>query len=774
MDATFPGGVFGARTPNDERAMRDRWERDVRRNRAPRGFREQPGLWPGAGRGRAGFTTRFADAARWGEAWRRHAPRARSALIGLSATAAAAMAFAAVLATKAYYDNPPAVWSELEAIRRHSPIFDVEERLAGSVGPTSGKLDLDAQRNLAFIPVSGALPPTYVAALKVLEDRHLGETGWLTWCGTYVPSMVGRWISSGGIAGGSGIWLQATALHKPEWGNETSLFDKVTRKFRQFGASCSLYKSYGGSTEALLATYASMAPVLQGNGTTRGIEAAAQIVFGLRPARTSDAQQFLLGAAVRLPIRLLRPGDLDVNCAQVYPRSSPSYDAAKAKAHPARVDQCRVVARAMHAAPMVLEGDRLQAAIDELREMQRDGIQLADDFKPVPAARLINLTGRTAAILPPMVTRMMVGELEGYSSFNWGTPLHLTIDAAAQQQFGSDMKAALQKMEKTGKSSLCIPVVRSERAATGFTRVCGSGIDEGAIADVFAAKIDVRSGAVQEIYSSTPALLDATLSAGSLAKLVIVLAAAQAGYAPDSLWCPRRISDGSRLLKRVGRDPFGYTDDQCAKGGKYLIRLVDGIARSDNLVAAEVARHLGDEKLRAALVALGLEPEREYNLWFPLGFGTQPATPRALLAAGRLLVAAAYGTGMAGSAPRILAAAGNEAAMGNEPQALSSLTPAGRDTLRQLIEAPVAVERGTLGFVADAVTAGKTGTTSSSTFDVNGHRNVHAKLAITYQAQQGALNLLIVTAPNPSVPLALHDTPGSLLAPAHRALLKAH
>ena len=50
---------------------------------------------------------------------------------------------------------------------------------------------------------AGALPSTYVAALKVLEDRHLGETGWLTWCGTYVPSTVGRWISSGGIAGGS-------------------------------------------------------------------------------------------------------------------------------------------------------------------------------------------------------------------------------------------------------------------------------------------------------------------------------------------------------------------------------------------------------------------------------------------------------------------------------------------------------------------------------------------------------------------------------------------
>lgn len=210
------------------------------------------------------------------------------------------------------------------------------------------------------------------------------------------------------------------------------------------------------------------------------------------------------------------------------------------------------------------------------------------------------------------------------------------------------------------------------------------------------------------------------------------------------------------------------------QGGKYLVRLVDGIARSDNLVAAELARQLGDEKLRAALVALGLEPERADNLWYPLGFGTQPATPRILLSAGRLLVAAAYGTGIAGSAPRILAAAGNEAAMGNVPQALSSLTPAGRDTLRQLIEAPVAVERGTLGFVADAVTAGKTGTTSSSTFDVNGHRNVHAKLAITYQARQGALNLLIVTAPKPSVPLALHDTPGSLLAPAHRALLKAH
>ena len=134
-------------------------------------------------------------------------------------------------------------------------------------------------------------------------------------------------------------------------------------------------------------------------------------------------------------------------------------------------------------------------------------------------------------------------------------------------------------------------------------------------------------------------------------------------------------------------------------------------------------------------------------------------------------MAAAYGLKTTGAGPRVVASAGSAPIVFGKPLEVV-LTPAARDSLRRLLEAPVSVERGTLGFVSDVITAGKTGTTSSATFDVNGHRNVNAKLALSYQAEQGSLNLLVVAAPKPSVPLALHSMPASLLAPAHRALLQ--
>lgn len=756
-----------------ERRSRERWERDVRSSR----HGGESTWWRRSGPTSFGSGISFSCNAAVGTALRLQTElriRARHVLLALSATAAAATAFAAVVAIKAYADNPPSSWAWGMTQRRHSPIWDSEGRLAGSVGSPDAKLDLETQRNFAFIPLSEAPPPTFVAALQQLEDRNFGVDSWRSWCGIDAPAMVWRWVSSGGVAGGSGLLQQHTRQMKsPEWGNEKTLFEKATRKFRELGAACSVWTSYenAGGAAAILKDYASTAPMLQGGGTLRGLESAAYITWGVKPAELTDAQQALFASSVRLPMRLLQPGDLDVNCGQVYPKSSPGYDASLANAHPARLNQCRVLARAIGVAPKVLQGDRLAAALRELHALQRDGIHVVNDFQPVSARRLINLTGRTVEMVPATVTRMMIGELDDLPDFAWGTPLHLTIDAAAERSLNSDMHDALRRIEKTGKGTLCMPLSRTEPFATGFTRVCGVGVADGVSADVFAMKMNVSDGTVVGVYASTPLLMDSPLSAGSVAKLVIALAAVRAGIDPQSLWCPRRLRDGTRQLRRVGAAPYGYTDNQCARG-KHNIRLVDAIARSDNLAIAEVARRLGDDRLRAALDALGLKAERDKDVWYPLSFGTQPATPRTLLAAGRALVAAAYGIKLVGSAPRVLLAAGDQAALGGEPIVLNSLSSAARDSLRTLLEAPVAVERGTLGFVSDAITAGKTGTTSSSTFDVNGHRNVHAKLALTYQADQRALNLLIVSAPKPSVPLALHDMPGSLLAPAHRALLQ--
>jgi hypothetical protein len=684
------------------------------------------------------------------------------------------MAVAAVVAVEAYVDHAPGHWEEQKASRRHSPIFDAEGRLAGSVGDPDSVLDLDAQRNLAFIPLTSSPPPTFVAGLKALEDRSFGSTGWRSWCGIDVPAMVWRWIASRGVAGGSGLVQQYTRLLKPEWGSEKGLFDKVVRKVRELGASCSVWSSYaeGGGAETILFDYASMAPMLQGGGTLRGLAGASHITFGVEPAELSDAQQLLFAAAVRLPLRLLQPGDVDVACAKVYPKAGAAFEAAQAAAHPARVNQCRIIARAAGVAPKVLQGEHLEAALADLQAMQRTGVHVASVFQRVPASKLLNLTNRTAAMLPPTVTMMLVNEVEMLPAFKWGQRLNLTFDADAQRKLGTDFHTALRFVERNGKSTFCLPLAKTEPLASGFTRVCGNGVAEGTSADVIAVKVRLRDGALGGVYSSPSIMLDAPLSAGSLAKLVIVLAAAQAGIDPESRWCPRQIMDGSRPLRRVGVDPSGYTDAQCARGGKYSVRLVDAIARSDNLAAAEVARYLGEKRLLAALTALGFSPEAGVAIWFSTSFGTLPATPRSMLTAWRALVASAYGVELVGSAPRVLAAATADPLIALRILWLPALTPAATESLRRLLEAPVAAERGTLGFVADAVTAGKTGTTNSMSIDANGRRTVHAKLALTYQASQGVVNLMVVSAPSSGIPLALHNLPASALAPAHRALLR--
>lgn len=768
-----PAGLWDSSFAASERRNRRRWERDVRNAGHAQRFNHRNRVWSDAGFGAGSWRIGLATATRVGLALKGHLPRLRFAILGLTATSAAAAAVATALAVQAYNDNPPSRWAEIKASRRHSPIYDVEGRLAGSVGAPDGKLDLEARRNLAYIELREPPPRTWVAAATTLEDRNFDKPGLLSFCGIDIASMLRRWVLSPGVAGGSGIVQQYTR-QLTGWGRERGFFEKVSRKFKEIGASCSVWKAYEstGGADGILADYASTAPMFQGGGTLRGLEASSQVAFGVKPAELSDGQQLVLAAAIRLPIPLLRTGDENVPCEQVYPKSGKAYDAALAVARLARATQCRVLARAIGVAPKVLEGDRLQTALKELAALQHRGIHVVNEFQPLPAARLVNLTARTHATLPPIVTRMLVSELDDLPGFKWGTSLFLTVDANAQRGFSRDIQVALREVERTARTKLCIPLTRAEPRVAGFSRLCGRAVQDDASADVVAVKMKVGNGAVIGAVMSSPILIDAPVSAGSLAKWVIALAAVKAGISADSEWCPRRVRDGDRQLRRVGAEPYGYTDAQCARGGKYLMPLAEGFARSDNLVAAEVARYLGDERLRAALESLGLEAERNHELWYGLAFGTQPATPRKLLAAGRAVVAAAYGVRLVGSGPRVLAAAGDEAALGSEPTVLDTLTPAARSSLKRLLEAPTAIERGTLGFLGHSIDAGKSGTTSSDALDVNGHRNVHGKLALMYQADQDALNLLIVAAPKSSVPLALHDLPGSALAPVHRALLQ--
>ena len=781
LQPVIPPLLFGSHRAR-ERRDRDAWERALRAARP--GAIEQGGrpvafafniLWP-----TELLHGVIAHARTLAQGWRIKNNRLiqRSALVVCGA-AATAVAIAATIATQAYIDHPAEVWTRILAERTHSPLYDTDGRLAGSLGPASGPLPSDDQRNFAFIPLQGTLPPTYAAALLELEDKHFGKSAWFNLCGVDVLSMAGRWLASGATAGGSGITQQlAKQLKAPEWGNERSLAQKMTRKFKELGASCQLWNkltSDGGSNN-VLQHYSSIAPMWQGNGSLRGLEATAPVVFGVAPQALSDAQQLVLAASVKEPLRLLAHGDTAIDCSAVYPRvNNPAFRPDVASSSPARANQCRVLHRALSSAPQVLSGQQLDAARSGLRDMQRAGIVPANEFKSVASKRLINLTSRTAATLPSALLSMVTRELDELDGFAYGDPIHLTVDALAQRQFAEQMTTALKLVQASpaGRGVLCIPLVRMTSPKYFFSPRCGV-VQPDQTAEVFAMKFDAASGAVQRIYASSPQVLDTRISVGSVAKLVVLATAVGAGYEPDSQWCPRQVSDGTRQLRRVGNLERGFTDEQCARGQRVWMTLEQATARSDNLVFAELAKHLGDKRLAAALAAFGLTANAGEQLWYSLAFGTLGATPRELAYATQAVFAAAYGIQTHSTAPKVLA----DALEGQAPAARNPLnalihTSAQRTALRTLLRAPVAAERATLGFVRDAVDAGKSGSTQSASRDTGGHRNAHAKLAVTYQADQGAVNIFIVSAPNPQVPLALHSVQGSLFAAAHRVLLKA-
>lgn len=676
------------------------------------------------------------------------------ALIGTVALSGVCVAAtAAGLVVKGYVDNPVSSWKAILKERTVSPVYDKENTLIGAVD-TQGKLAAAKAYDFAYIPLVGSVPETYQAGLLHLENRHLQKGGIHNICGIDLTSFARVFTGAGG---GSGLGQQLTLnLKMPDWERGHGV-SRAVRWFMQVGATCSLYKALGGDVDALIATYSSYAPMYQGRGSLRGLQSTSKVVWDVVPSNLSDAQQLVLAAAVKKPLRIVPNEDRAVLCEAVYPwKNNPTYNAEIAKKHGARTTECEVINRAVRAAKGVLAGVRLADALQELRGYQLDGINPVNPFEYIGTDKVVNLSARAVSTMPEGLLKQIKQEAIR-ADHEPGEPLKIAMDAVQQNEFSDAVKADLERIQQSpqGRSLLCMPLIGTPKKP--LTKVCRGAIAN-TMADVLAVKVNVSSGAIKRMYANNPLLLNQRQSVGSLAKLVIATAAVADGYEADSMWCPKKVQDQQRSLRRVTAPVNGF--DDCVKG-KNAISLLQATAESDNLVFYQLALALGNDKLLRAAKALGFTVQSEKNIAYALAFGSFGATATEIMTAGQQLFATAYNVPIKGQAPVILA--GTPQQPKKQAGGASRLIPnsAQRSALRQLLEAPVQ-QGGTLAFMSATVDSGKTGTVQSAVTDVNGNNYAHAKWALSYSANRGELNLFMVSSPLPSIPFARHQVQGSL------------
>jgi membrane peptidoglycan carboxypeptidase len=681
-------------------------------------------------------------------------------------------AIAVGIATRGYFLHDDQAYLDRIASYTQNPIFGANGTLIGSIGLASDTVSGDEAANKAFIPLQAKRPPkVFEDALIHAENRQFHAEGIRNVCGLDLPGTAWTVISSLGFGGSTLSMMLAKQLLGG--GDEATLVSKGWRYLTNLGASCRMYRAVekNGGKDAVRKLIAAYLPIGQGAGVLRGVEGASHTFFDAKPDDLSLGQQLLFAAAVKRPLPLLKAGDLGVPCNQVWPKQTFSYKAGLAAKHPARQGQCRITFRAKDLAKAVLSKQDSKVAIAELDQMEKIGIAPVNPFNRIPSKRLINLSTRTASALQAGLVNLIRNEAEE-NDFAIGTPLVLSLDAVAQHNFSMIVKQRLLQIQSSdeGRATLCMPLAKpaDAKVPSGLQRCAGNS---GAlVADVLAVKVIASSGAIKAIYSSTPNLLNATLSLASLNKWIVMFAALRANYDETSLLCPKSAKDAARVLHRVTLPVEGYAN---CDGGVNAISLRAAIAKSDNLAIYELAKMLGNRRLKAAATLLGIgKPEKSKNIAYELAFGTYGGSPAELIAASQALFAAAYSIRTTGEAPRILSNV--EPNIGEAVSSVASAlrTSAQRASLKTLLEAPVN-EDGTLAFTRGKIVAGKTGSSQSVTKNSEGRLYAMGKFIVAYQPEDNAINFFLVTSPSVSVPLATHSVRNSLFASAQFALMNS-
>ncbi|MBQ0942264.1 transglycosylase domain-containing protein [Ideonella sp. 4Y16] len=698
--------------------------------------------------------------------YRRLRQRLRSPLwrrVGLglvSATAALLLAVASQV-WWGYDQHPATYWAARLEARKGSALYSADGQFQGSLYPAMATTDGLNFADYGYVAMAKAPPPPWVAMVLALEHKTLFNP-WRNVCGLDPLGIAARVLTGSG--GGSGLAEQnARNLAEPEEQRPESRVMRVVQKFRLWGAACSLYRSQGGA-EGMVRLYAAYAPMAMVGGTLRGLDAASRVIFDRAPDELSLAQVALLATLPQRPLALSRAALFAKGC-------QPYRETAKSSLPPgaaqAAHNQCHNLARARVAVlRTTAPGAERDEALQTLDGWEHSGIEPVNPLAPVPLHRLMTLTSRTQATLGTVLLQHVAADAER-AQLQPGEPLTLTMAQPEQTGFAREARSALAAIDQSmpGLQTLCVPL-----GPGSPLRQCPGTPDEAARADVVLARIAVGDGSVRRLYESSRLAYGARNAIGSIGKMVIALAAARAGLSPETLVCPRQVRDGDRLLRRITRPETGFTECRPAQ----LITLSEMMARSDNLAAYELARHLGPQALRDAAQALGLvvDDAAQANLAYGLAFGTLAATPAQLLALGQALFGVAFGVPVQAQGPRLLASVGQQAPSVYRQVSRHLPSIGQRDTLRRLLQAPVQHPSGTLHHLADTLAAGKTGTTSARYAPAADQRPYQqAKYTLAYVPGDRSVVLSIIGAPAGHA-LGLHTLKGETLAPAVRVLLQ--
>ena len=516
---------------------------------------------------------------------------------GAGLTLASGLAVAAGLVVKGAMQHPPEWFAQRLAERSGHGVYSREGALLGAVferARTAGGRPVDHASD-GHVPLNAEPPPLYTQMLLALE--HQGHFDpWRNWCGSDPLAIIKRLATGSG--GGSTVANQlAKQLMEPEAARSRFMPRAIQQKLEEIGAACSLHRLLGGPAGVLRA-FADAAPVAQVRGTSRGLASGTQVLFGVSPGQSSPAMLAVLGALVKRPLALAPPEAFAQGCDAL--RSVHGADA-RAMPRPQRraKSQCHVLARARVALHKTLpNGPLLAAELARISAWEHTGIQPEDRFAPVPASRLVNVSTRGRALLGDGLLAH-VAELADQAQAPAGSALVLSFDAAQQQAFRAALATTLGAVDASvgGREQLCVTMT-----AQAAPRHC-VGLPPGhAQAELVLVLLRLADGGIARLHHSTRGAYDREWQLGSLAKLVVVVAAVRAGYGPDTPVCPRAAQDGGRPLRRETAPQHGFA--QC--GPAQMITLAEATARSDSLAYYDLARQLGQPALAQAMAMLGL------------------------------------------------------------------------------------------------------------------------------------------------------------------------
>lgn len=680
-------------------------------------------------------------------------------------TAASGLAMASVLATSGYADNPPAWGLQRLDQRTGHGVFDGDGTLLGAtwdrvVLPAGGEVD---HTSFGHVPAHAPLPPLYVRLLLTLEHQSHFDP-WRNWCGTDVLALAKRVAT--GTGGGSTFAHQlAKQLLEPDVRRSNFGPEAMVQKMREWGVGCSLHRALGGP-DGVLRAFADTAPVAQVRGTTRGPVSGAQVLFGVSLERATPAQLAVLAALVQRPMSVVPESAFTRGCDAL--RAADGSDAGPLAQPERRAKaQCHVLARARFALRRNLPaGPDLDAALAQIAAWERTGLQPQDSFAAVPARRLVNVSERGRQLLGGTLLQH-VATLADEASVPGGHPLTLSLTAPDQLAFRTGLNEVLREVDASPRAAELLCVTLLPETAP---RHCQGAPAGSAVAELVLVRARIADGGVVTLHHTSLQAYERPRQMGSLAKMVVLLAAVRQGMGPDTRVCPRAAKANGRVLRRETRPHLGV---QACTPAEH-ITLAQATATSDNLAFYELARRLGEPALQQAMAALGLAAQDGGgSLAFALAFGTQPATPAQMLAMGQALFGVAYGVPARAAAPQLLQL--DPPTPATAWHAVATLLPSAgqRSALGSLLQAPVSEAGGTLVALAPAgAAAGKSGTASSAFTGPGLPRPYQqARLSLTYQPADRSVALAIVAGSEPQ-PLGQWNLPAQLIQPIRMALLR--